>query len=80
MINKGDAMSVKSVGLTAHLDGKFTVTTTIGPHTLTIDQPQGAGGTGAGPTPLEYFLFSLTGCMSAIARIVANQKGYRYVA
>ncbi len=43
-------------------------------HKVTIDQPAQAGGTDEGPTPLEYFLFSLGGCIASIARIAATQQ------
>ena len=67
-------MSAKTVCVEAVMGGKFKLTSTIGKHTLHVDQPEMAGGTGAGPTPLEYFLLSLAGCISTIGRIVANQK------
>jgi len=38
-----------------------------------IDQPEGMG-TNIGPTPLEYHLFSLGGCIVTIAKIVAKQR------
>ncbi|WP_296057446.1 OsmC family protein [uncultured Amphritea sp.] len=43
-------------------------------HKVTIDQPKQAGGTDEGPTPLEFFLFSLGGCIASIARIAATQQ------
>ena len=41
---------------------------------MVIDQPKAAGGNDEGPSPLEYFLFSLGGCVASIARIVAKQQ------
>ncbi len=43
-------------------------------HTFVIDQPQAGGGNNEGPTPLEYYLASIAGCVSSIARIVARQR------
>lgn len=43
-------------------------------HKIVIDQPTQAGGTDEGPTPLEYFLFSLAGCIASIARVAATQQ------
>lgn len=34
----------------------------IGHHRVVADQPHGAGGTDAGPTPTELFVASLAGC------------------
>jgi uncharacterized OsmC-like protein len=39
-----------------------------------VDQPANAGGTDAGPTPLDYLLVSVAGCIGTIARIMAMQK------
>jgi len=50
------------------------VTADVRGHMLTIDQPKAAGGSDEGPTPLEYFLFSLAGCIQSIARIAATQQ------
>ena len=46
----------------------------VGKHTVIIDQPAPAGGTDAGPTPLDVQLMSLGGCVAAIGRIIANQR------
>ncbi|MBQ0783580.1 MAG: OsmC family protein, partial [Amphritea sp.] len=43
-------------------------------HKIVIDQPKPAGGTDEGPTPLEFFLFSLAGCIASIARVAATQQ------
>jgi uncharacterized OsmC-like protein len=45
-----------------------------GKHTVYIDQPAAAGGTDTGPTPLDYQLLALGGCIAAIGRIIANQR------
>ncbi len=45
-----------------------------GKHHLVIDQPATAGGTDAGPSPLEYQLMALGGCIAAIGRLIANQR------
>ena len=43
-------------------------------HPFVIDQPKASGGTDEGPNPLEVFLASLPGCISALARIIATQR------
>uniref|UniRef100_UPI003D661527 OsmC family protein n=1 Tax=Winogradskyella poriferorum TaxID=307627 RepID=UPI003D661527 len=43
-------------------------------HQVVIDQPLASVGTNEGPTPLEFFLFSLAGCIGSIARIAAAQQ------
>jgi len=66
--------TVKRVRVDAHMGERFRIESTIGNHPLIVDQPKTAGGEDAGPTPLEYFLLSLAGCIATIARIAAKQK------
>lgn len=67
-------MAVKTVKVESVLDEKFKIECTSHDRTIVIDQPASAGGTDAGPTPLEYLMASLAGCIGTIARIIAMQK------
>lgn len=67
-------MAVKTVKVQSVLDSKFKLESSIGGRTVVVDQPASAGGTGAGPSPLEYLFVSLAGCIGTIGRIVAMQK------
>jgi len=67
-------MPKKNVLIEAELDEKFKLTSKLGGHTVYADQPAEQGGTDAGPNPLQYFLFSLAGCIAAVSRIAASQK------
>ncbi|MBP0048180.1 OsmC family protein [Marinobacterium sp. AK62] len=64
----------KRVSVQAAMEQGFQVNADIRGHQMTIDQPEAARGTDQGPTPLEYFLFSLGGCICTIGRIAAMQK------
>lgn len=64
----------KNVELVARLGDGFKMESKIRDHVVYIDQPKPAGGEDAGPTPLEYLLLSLAGCIGAIGRIIANQR------
>jgi uncharacterized OsmC-like protein len=66
--------AVKHVVVEARMGERFKIESTIGNHTVIVDQPKTAGGEDAGPTPLEYFFLSLAGCIATIARIAAKQK------
>lgn len=66
--------TVKPVQVEATLGPKFKLESQIRGHRLSVDQPANAGGEDAGPTPLEYLLLSLAGCIGTIGRIVARQK------
>jgi uncharacterized OsmC-like protein len=65
---------MKTISIEAKLDEKFKVEVKAGERTIYVDQPKAAGGTDAGPNPLEYFFISLAGCIATAARIIANQK------
>ena len=47
-----------------------------GPHALVADEPVALGGTGGGPTPYEYLLGALSGCMAMTLRMYADRKGW----
>lgn len=40
-----------------------------------IDQPEKFGGADAGPTPVEYLLGALAGCLNVTAHLVAREMG-----
>ncbi|WP_293264557.1 OsmC family protein [Neptunomonas sp.] len=68
-------MSVtKTVRVEAEMGDSFRVQSDIRGHKVIIDQPAAGGGTDEGPTPLEYFLFSLAGCVATIGRVAAKQQ------
>ncbi len=66
--------TVKRVQVEAHMGERFKIQSTIGSHTVYVDQPKTGGGEDAGPTPLEYLFLSLAGCIATIGRIAAKQK------
>jgi len=40
-----------------------------------IDEPESFGGTNAGPSPVEYVLSSLAGCINVVVHMVAAERG-----
>ena len=68
---------MKTIRIAAKSGEDFKVEVQAGKHTFYVDQPEYAGGSDAGPNPLEYFGASLAGCIATTARIVANQKNIR---
>ncbi|MBV0932441.1 OsmC family protein [Marinobacterium weihaiense] len=64
----------KRVAVNAEMREGFLVSADIRGHQVKIDQPEAAHGQDQGPTPLEYFLFSLSGCICTIGRIAAMQR------
>jgi uncharacterized OsmC-like protein len=67
-------MSVKSVQVQVEQSKGFRTECVAGKHRVVMDQPTGAGGTDSGPTPLEYELMALGGCIATVGRIIANQR------
>lgn len=45
-------------------------------HFLTIDEPVASGGDDNGPTPVEYLLTAIGGCVSITLRMYAKRKGW----
>ncbi len=68
--------SNKVISVSASMKAGCQVHADIRGHKVTIDQPKQAGGSDEGPTPLEFFLFSLAGCVASIARIAATQQKF----
>ncbi|BDM65441.1 osmotically inducible protein C [Shewanella sp. NFH-SH190041] len=64
-------MAEKIVEVHTHMGSGWKVTAQVRNHHLVIDQPTA---TDEGANPLETFLFSLGGCISAIARMVAREE------
>ena len=43
--------------------------------TLLVDEPKNLGGEDAGPTPVEYLLSALSGCINVVSHVVAKEMG-----
>jgi putative redox protein len=54
--------------------GAIRVDVTAGPHTFVVDEPSGAGGTDAGPTPYDLLGAALGACTSMTLQIVARRE------
>lgn len=66
--------TLKKVSVEAkQLDG-FKIEARAGNHITLVDQPHNGGGTDAGPSPLDYLLISLAGCITTIGHIIARQR------
>ena len=49
---------------------------TDGRHVVTLDEPEDAGGTDAGMTPVQLLLTALGGCSAITVRMYAARKGW----
>lgn len=59
------------------LTGVVEVEVTIGDHTVRVDEPEGLGGGGTAPNPVEYALASLGSCQAITYRVWAEKLGIR---
>ena len=66
--------NLKTVTVHANMGAGFAISGEIDGHTVLIDQPVAAKGTGTGPTPLQMLLFAIGGCIGTIGRIAAFQQ------
>lgn len=44
---------------------------------MIIDEPKNLGGTDDGPTPVEYLLAALAGCLNVVGHLVAKEMGFK---
>jgi uncharacterized OsmC-like protein len=58
----------------SHSPAKFIAKT--GKFRLIIDEPAALGGTDEGPSPVEYILAGLAGCLNVVGHIVAKELGF----
>ena len=58
----------------SHSPAKFIANT--GKFQLVIDEPATLGGTDEGPSPVEYILAGLAGCLNVVGHIVAKELGF----
>ncbi len=66
--------TVKTVQAEASLIEQFKIQGKVRDHEFYADQPTHAGGNNAGPTPVEYTLFSLAACVVTVAQVIAKQE------
>lgn len=64
-------MPHKKIEVSTKMSEGWKVTAQVREHSLVIDQPSGGN---EGANPLETFVFSLAGCISTIAKMVAREK------
>jgi uncharacterized OsmC-like protein/alpha-beta hydrolase superfamily lysophospholipase len=66
--------ATQGVTVTETGEGRFTQAITASGHRLRADEPVGAGGNDAGPSPYDLLLAALGACTSMTLRMYAEQK------
>lgn len=67
-------MSKKSFKVDLKQLDKFKIEAVSGEHKMIIDQPANGGGENAGPSPLEYVLTGLGGCIITMMQVGARKR------
>lgn len=67
-------MAIKKIQVEVKQETGFKTECRAGGHLIVIDQPVAAGGSNAGPTPLDVQLMTLGACIAAIGRIIVLQR------
>jgi putative redox protein len=60
----------------ARTSGGYRVDAHAGDRVTIMDEPASAGGTDAGPTPMETLLASLAGCTAVTLKMYSGRKGW----
>ena len=68
-------MAIRPVQITSTA-AKFTSTLSIGPHTLSADEPVAEGGNDAGPNPFELLGAALSACTTMTLKGYAERKAW----
>ncbi len=70
-------MTDVSFKVTAKSENKTKTIVQAKGFSMTIDEPEVIGGTNEGPSPLEYLLGALSGCVNVVCHMVANELGFQ---
>ena len=68
-------MALKRIRSHGERTGVERTDVTVRRHTFTLDEPVAAGGTDTAPTPLEYVVGALNGCVTVLVDLVAAERG-----
>ena len=66
----------RSMRAVARQREKFTHDVKAGEHTLTVDEPESAGGSDLGPSPQELLAAALASCTAVTMEMYAQRKGW----
>jgi len=70
-------MTMATISIKAESTDTPTTEVHIGKHKILIDEPALFGGNDLAPSPVEFLLASIAGCISAIGHWQASQMGIR---
>jgi uncharacterized OsmC-like protein len=65
--------SVMNIDVEARRESPTQTTVAVRDFELTVDEPEGMGGTNEGPNPLEYLLAAQAGCLNVTGQQIASE-------
>lgn len=75
MTAPGSAGRPATNSVTARWEGGWRCRVEAGGFSLVVDEPESAGGTGAGPMPTEYMLTAMASCYALALAWAAGKRG-----
>ena len=73
---EGTAPQIKTVRAEGEWKGHYRTDLNIRNFRFIIAEPEKIGGKNEGPTPMEYVLGALNGCLSVVIELVAEERGF----
>lgn len=69
-------MKIKKFNVKAKSENPTKTVVEAGNFKIVIDEPENVGGTNHGPTPVEYVLAALAGCINVVGHMIAKEMGF----
>ena len=72
------APQIKTVRAEGEWKGRYRTDLNIRDFRFIVAEPEKIGGKNEGPTPMEYVLGALNGCLSVVIELVAKERGFEF--
>ncbi|MDC3423423.1 OsmC family protein [Aquibacillus sp. 3ASR75-11] len=69
---------IRKIDVTSSWKGNFQTEHKVREFSFKVDEPEKIGGDNLAPTPLEYVLGSLNGCLLVVIKLVAEETGFHF--
>jgi uncharacterized OsmC-like protein len=73
-----DASQIKTVKAEGQWKRQFRTDLDVRDFRFVTAEPEKIGGNNEGPTPMEYVLGALNGCLGVVVELVAKEQGIRF--
>ncbi len=76
LLNRNSSSDTKAMRAVARQREQLTHDVKTGSHSITVDEPEHAGGADAGPSPQEPLAAALASCTAVTMEMYAQRKGW----